>query len=321
MIRYILLYVDDLLTISNRMEAINKIKRELASEFEMTDVGKIESYLGIHVSRNDEGVLALSQPHYLKSLLAKFDMEGCKPCATPMEVGLHLPTSDAAEERSDGMEESHLPYRQLIGCLMHATQTTRPDLCASTYYLSRFQNCYTDQHYQQAKRVLRYIQGTKNLQLVYRRNVSSDTDFKSTSGYVFKVFGNTVSWLSRKQSTVSLSSTEAEYIALAEAVCEAKWLRSLLNEMGIECTEPTTIYEDNQSCITIAEEPRKHQRMKHVNIKYNFIRDAIANKDISLKYIPSSDQIADIMTKSLGSNLFLKHRRNLDLMEEAPISN
>lgn len=97
---------------------------------------------------------------------------------------------------------------------------------------------------------------------------------------MFKVFGNTVSWLSRKQPTVSLSSTEAEYIALSEAVCEAKWLRSLLNEMGIECVEATIIFEDNQSCITIAEEPRKHQRMKHVNIKYNFIRDSIANKEI-----------------------------------------
>lgn len=109
-------------------------------------------------------------------------------------------------------------------------------------------------------------------------------DFKSTSGFVFKVFGNTVSWLSRKQPTVSISSTEAEYIALAEAVCEAKWLKNLLTEMGINCAEAINVFEDNQSCIKIAEEPRKNQRMKHLNIKYNFIRDEIAKKELSVKY-------------------------------------
>lgn len=212
-VRYVLLYVDDLLIISNNVEAIKTIKRELASEFKMTDVGPVESYLGIHVERIDDETMTLSQPHYLKNLLVKFDMQNCKPCATPMELGLHLPASNGVEEsrssESDDSEESNLPYRHLIGCLMHSTQTTRPDLCAATYYLSRFQNCYTTEHYTHAKRILRYVQGTQGLKLVYCRNPSavvlygySDSDwggdkndYKSTSGYVFKVFGNTVSWL------------------------------------------------------------------------------------------------------------------------------
>lgn len=318
---YILLFVDDLLMVSNKMEELSKVKQKLSAKFEMTDAGPVESYLGIHVERK-EGVLSLSQPHYLNNLLGKFDMKDCKPASTPMEVGLHLPTNDDGPE-----QEGDLKYRHIIGCLMHATQTTRPDLCASTYYLSRFQNCFTNEHHAHAKRVLRYVQGTRDLKLVYHRSQSADVlvgysdsdwggdknDYKSTSGYVFKVFGNTVSWLSRKQSTVALSSTEAEYVALAEAVCEAKWLRSLLCEMGIECNEPTTIFEDNQSCIKIAEEPRKHQRTKHVNIKFNFIRDEIAKKEVVVNYTPSSDQVADIMTKSLGSTLFNKHRINLGL--------
>ena len=129
---------------------------------------------------------------------------------------------------------------------------------------------------------------------------------KSSSGYVFKVFGNTVNWSSRKQSTVSLSSTEAEYVALAETVCEAKWLRCLLYEMGVKCIEPTIIFEDNQSCINIANKPREHKRMKHIDVKYNFIRVVIANKEVKVKYIPSTEQIADIMTKSLGGVLFNK---------------
>lgn len=249
-------------------------------------------------------------------------MKKSKPAATPMEVGLNLKNVDGVPN-----EENNQPYRQLVGCLIHATQTTRPDLCASTFYLSRFQHCYTSEHYNHAKRVLRYIQATKDLKLVYERDEASSTlagysdsdwagdknDCKSTSGYVFKVFGNTVSWSSHKQSTVSLSSTEAEYIALTEAVCEAKWLRTLLNEMGIECTEPTVIFEDNQSCISIAEEPRHHKRMKHIDVKYNFIRDVIANKEVTIEYIPSTEQVADIMTKSLGRTLFEKHRTNLNL--------
>lgn len=163
--------------------------------------------------------------------------------------------------------------------------------------------------------------------MIYRRDSAADVlvgytdsdwagdkiDRKSTSGYVFKVFGNTVSWLSQKQPTVSLSSTEAEYLALAKGICEAKWLRCLLNEIGHPCNSPTIMHEDNQSCIKVAEEPREHKRMKHIDVKYNFIRESVANKEIKLKYISTNDQIADIMTKGLGRILFQKHRENLNL--------
>lgn len=262
----------------------------------------------------------LSQTHYLKNVLKKFDMFDCKPAATPIEKGLNLMNGD---ENS----LTNQPYRELIGCLTYATQTTRPDLCSSTNYFSRFQNCCTDEHYNYAKRILRYIRGTADLKLIYHRNESADiltgytdsdwagdlNDRKSTSGYVFKIFGNTVSWLSQKQPTVSLSSTEAEYLALSNGVCEAKWLRCLLKELGHECNTPTTIFEDNQSCIKVAEEPRGHKRMKHIDVKYNFIREAVANKEVELKYIPTNDQVADIMTKGLGRILFQKHRKSLNL--------
>lgn len=125
---YILLFVDDLLIVSNTMQALNKVKRQLSDEFEMTDVGPVESYLGIHVERR-KGTMHLSQPHYMRNLLGKFGMQNCKPAATPMEMGLDL--------RNDSEPENDLMYRHLIGCLMHATQTTRPDLSTSTYYLSR----------------------------------------------------------------------------------------------------------------------------------------------------------------------------------------
>lgn len=247
-------------------------------------------------------------------------MDDCKPVHTPMEINLNL-------EKGDVNQKDDIPYRELIGCLTYATLTTRPDLCSSTNYFSRFQNCFTEEHYTYAKRILRYIKSTGDLKMIYSRNYNAEVmigytdsdwandrlDRKSISGYVFKVFGNTVSWSSKKQDTVSLSSTEAEYIALAQGSCEAIWLRNLLRDLNIQCDEPTVIYEDNQSCIKVTEEPREHKRMKHIDVKYNFIRDVIANKHISVKYVPSKLQLADVMTKALGRTLFEQHRKNLNL--------
>jgi len=245
-------------------------------------------------------------------------MSDCKPIATLMEKGLHL-------EKGDTNGNLNQPYRELIGCLTYATLTTRPDLCAATNYLSRFQSCFNGTHYAHAKRILRYINGI-NIK-IYHRSMRADklvgytdadwggdkNDRKSTSGYVFKVFGNTVSWGSRKQSTVSLLSTEAEYIALAHGISEAKWIRHLLNELGIKCNGSTPIYKDNQSCIKVAGEPREHKRMKQVDVKYNFIRE-VAKGEVHIIYKATNEQIADIMTKGLERFSFMKHRINLNLI-------
>lgn len=317
----LLLYVDDLVLVSNNMQMINRIKSSLAAEFEMTDVGEVNYFLGIYIERDTEKkVIELSQSQYMNNMLKKFAMENCKTASTPMDKNLHL-------ERAHLDDITNEPYRQLIGCLMYSTQTTRPDLCASVGYFSRFQGNASDVHYTGAKRILRYIKGTADSKLVYQHQPTSsilvgfaDSDWggdkndgKSTSGFVFKVFGNTVSWLSQKQPTVSLSSTEAEYLALAKGICEAKWLRTLLVEIGFDIKEPTIIHEDNQSCIKIAESSGEHKRMKHINVKYNFIREAIENGEIRLKYLQSNEQIADIMTKGLGKILFEKHKKNLGL--------
>lgn len=186
----------------------------------MTDLDEINTFLGIHIERNIEnGEMQLSQKQYLINVLEKFQMSDCKPISTPMEIKLKL-------EKGDDSEASTKPYRELIGCLMYVTLTTGPDLAAATNYFSRFQSNSTDEHFMYAKRILKYIKGTLDLKLKYIQNKDAeiltgfaDADWagdtierKSTSGFVFKVFGGTVAWLSQKQSTVSLSSTEAEYI-------------------------------------------------------------------------------------------------------------
>lgn len=319
---YILLYVDDLLIICMDIRKIEIIKRLLSKQFEMTDVGPVGTFLGIHIEQNTQKkTIGMSQHHYLKNVLRKFDMDKCKSASTPIEKGLHL-------DKCDSNITSNQPYRELIGCLTYATLTSRPDLCAAVNYFSGFQSCFADTHFTHAKHILRYLQGSIDMKMEYQKHNEFDillgytdadwggdrNDRKSTSGYVFKVFGNVVSWASRKQATISQSSTEAEYIALAHAINEAKWIKSLLGEIGININIPITIFEDNQSCIRIAEEPREHKRMKHIDIKYCFIRDEIANGIIRVQYKPTAEQTADIMTKGLGRILFIKHRNDLNLI-------
>lgn len=319
---YILLYVDDTLIFCTDIKVINTAKQMLAKKFEMTDVGEVNSFLGMHIEQDiKNGTITMNQSQYLENVLQKFDMKDCKARTTPMEKTLHI-------EKGDKENCSDLPYRELIGCLTYATVTTRPDLCSATGYFSRFQSCFDDRHFNHAKHILRYIRGTVDIKMVYTKQEDAETlvgfsdsdwggdknDGKSTSGYVFKLFGNTVSWASRKQTTVSLSSTEAEYIALTEAICELKWIRKLLAELKIQCNEPVVIFEDNQSCISIATETKESKRMKHLDIKYNFIRDVIARGEVCIKYKPTDEQVADIMTKGLGKNLFAKHRKELNLI-------
>lgn len=309
---YLLLYVDDLVLMCTDLGEIKKIKAQFASEFDMVDMCEMKYFLGIKIERDiEKRVMKLSQKHYLLNVLKRFGMDDCKGSATPMEVGLSLLLRDGnggVVGNGDGGE----PYRELVGCLMYAMLASRPDLCAAVGYFSRFQSNYTVEHYNYLKRVLRYIKETVDMKLVYthdKKEVAvcgyADADWandvndrKSTSGYVFFVFGCCVSWLSRKQATVSLSSTEAEYIALSTATCESIWINSLLNEINI-VNKQTIIFEDNQACIKIAEEPREHKRMKHIDIKYNFIREVIRDGKLKVIYVNTNDQLADLMTKPL----------------------
>lgn len=319
---FVLLYVDDTLIFCSDLKVIATVKKLFSNEFEMTDVGEAGSFLGMQIERDKQkGTIALSQSQYLEKVLHKFGMHECKPKSTPMEKGLHL---DLGEK---GKCSNH-PYRELIGCLTYAAVTTRPDLCASVGYFSRYQSCFNEQHFNHAKNILRYIRGTIDMKLVYTKNQQADAlvgysdsdwagdrnDSKSTSGYVFKLHGNTISWASRKQPTVSKSSTEAEYIALTEAISECEWMKKLLVDLKVNFGETIAIYEDNTSCIKIAEEPREYKRMKHLDVKYMFVRDFVQKKKYNLIQISSENQVADIMTKALGRILFVKHRANMNLV-------
>lgn len=259
----------------------------------------------------EAGVLKINQRGYFERLLERFGMTECKAVSTPMENRLRL-------KKGEEQQRTTKPYRELVGCLMYASLTTRPDLSAATNYFSQFQSCPTDEHWVHLKRILRYIKGTLDIGLVYQLNndaplleVFCDADWandlvdrRSVTGGVFKVYGSTVSWVTRKQQTVALSSTEAELSALCTTTCHAMWLVRVLQDLGRTTDGPIPVHEDNQSTIRIAEDERDCKRLKHVDTKFHFLRDLVLQGKIHISFVRSSEQQADVMTKGLPAATF-----------------
>lgn len=319
---FLLLYVDDILIAGVREKDVNYLKTKLREKFPIKDLGEPEKFLGISVFRKQNGALFLSQSAYLRNLLVKFNMLDCNSVATPMETHPQFMTQ--------GNGEIDKPYRELIGCLMYAMLGTRPDLSFAVNYFSRYQNAQTEELWKGLKRVLRYIKGTLDMGLLFEQGKQSiltcysDADWgsgedrKSTTGYVIKVYGNSVSWATKRQTCVSLSSTEAEYVALATATTELLWVKNLLADMKLEIHDPIEVYEDNQSCIHLLK-GWEHRRLKHIDIKYNFIRNLYAEKKIDVRYIETAEQTADILTKGLPKEKFSKHRAQLGMLRRGTL--
>jgi transposase InsO family protein len=314
------LYVDDLIFTGNNMKMIAGFKEDMMNTFEMTDLGLMNYFLGIEVKQQEEGIF-ICQKKYTEGLLKKFKMNDCKPVATPLVTNEKLQKDDGSPEA----DASH--YRSLIGSLLYLT-ATRPDIMFATSLLSRFMQKPSQIHFGVGKRVLRYLQGTKEYGIWYKPKCNSKLlgytdsdwagsvdDMKSTSGYAFSLGSGFFSWASKKQATVAQSTAEAEYIAAAEATSQAIWLRRILEEMGEIQDESSIIYCDNKSTIAITKNPVHHSRTKHIAIKYHFIREAEATKQIQLEYCTTEDQIADIFTKALPRSRFELLRTILGVTE------
>ncbi|CDF35378.1 unnamed protein product [Chondrus crispus] len=190
--------------------------------------------------------------------------------------------------------ETNVPYREAVGSLMYLMVGTRPDLAYAIGKLSQHSANPCESHWAGVKRVMRYVQGTRNLGI-------------STSGYVFKFCGGAISWSSRKQTVVATSTCEAEYIALCEACKEATWLRQVVADvLGLD-SDPTIVMGcDNAGTISYAQNESVNRRNKHVDVKYHYVRDAIKRNVISLSHCPTTSMPADILTKALGRVLFQK---------------
>ncbi|KAJ8709420.1 hypothetical protein PYW07_009246 [Mythimna separata] len=311
----IALYVDDFFIFSSNEHQKKMLYELLNSKFNIKLLGPVTQALGMKVDRNREhGTLKLSQSEYVKNLLTKFGMDDCRKVATPMEVNFNPPKAEVIDPK--------LPYQELIGSLMYLAVSTRPDIAFVCSKLSQYNTCYNEVHWLAAKRVLRYLSGTTDYGLNFRRGskkieILSDADWagdindrKSYSGFVSKFGFNLINWHSHKQQNVACSSTEAEYYALGTSVKEAKFLRNFmieLNSFNLPC-DTITILNDNKSTLKMVES-QKYSRTKHIDVQHHFIQECVDNKLVRLCYKPSAELEADLFTKSLPKvkhNLFVK---------------
>lgn len=317
---YILVYVDDLLICSKNKILIQNVKELLSKKFQMKDLGEIKEYLGINIKYDYKiGKMDLNQENYIESLADKYQIKDSRLYNTPMETNLKI-------EKSDEYEPD-IKYRNLIGALLYISSGTRPDISYSVNYLSRFQNCYTETHWKYALRILKYLHATKELCLKYKRNENCDLvecyvdadwagdniDRKSTSGYVIKLFGNVIEWKSRKQKCITKASTYAEYVALSEAVSELKFIKELLKIFDVTINDPIKIYEDNTGAINIANCGNFTKNSKHVEIHYHFVHESVKVKEIEIVKVNSKENVADIFTKALCRESFIKFRNLLNV--------
>ena len=271
------------------MQMIKAFKQAMTNEFEMTNLGPMKYFLGIQV-KQEPGRIFISQAKYAYDLLKRFNMIDCKPAETPMSLSEKLSKNDGKEKVDESI------YRSLVGSLIYLTNT-RPDIVYSVSIVSRFMDNPSKAHFAAAKRILRYVNGTKNFGIMYKKEednrlkgytnndwAGSLDDRKSTSGYIFCLGTKVTSWSSKKQNVVALSTAKAEYISSIAAACEALWLRRLLQDLQDKQEDATTLFCDNMSAIAMSKNPVFHARSKHIELKYHFIRELVENEDIKLEF-------------------------------------
>ena len=305
----LLIWVDDILICTNSVDALNTFKTVLCQRFKMKDIGVMKWFLGIEVNFG-ENFVSISQSNFISKVLEKFNMLDAKVKSLPCDVDVNK--FDCCDSKF--LDNPKL-YREIIGSLIYIMSCTRPDLSYVVTKLSQFMSKPTTAHLNYAKNVLRYLKGTKDQSIFFYKSsghlnltgfCDSDwggsSDRKSISGFGFKLTENSalISWKSKKQNVVALSSCEAEYTALTHAVQEGKFLRQILSDMLNIDTQIFDLFVDNQGAIKLANNPVHRQRSKHIDIKYHFIRDEVTIGTLQLIYVPTHLNIADMFTKPVS---------------------
>ena len=284
----------------------------------MSDLGPLHHFLGINVSRT-KSTLFLSQRQYILDVLSRSGMYDCQPSRTPADIGAKLST-----EGDHVSDPTH--YRSITGALQYVT-LTRPDISYSVQQACLFMHDPRTPHLAHVHRILRYLKGSLDHGLLLNSSsptsltVYSDADWAgcpdtrwSTSGYCVYLGDNLVSWSSKRQVTVSRSSAEAEYRAVAHGVAEAVWLRQLLVELHRPIERATIVYCDNISAVYMAANPVQHHRTKYIEIDIHFVREKVALGEVRVLHVPTSTQFADIFTKGLPTASFVDIRSSLNIV-------
>lgn len=304
----IAIYVDDFLIFYKDVNDLNKLRNFLNEIFKMKDLGAAQSCLGIRI-RQTENSIEMDQSAYIKEILERFNMSECKPMGTPSNTSEKLSVNMINENNN---LVGKVPFQEAVGSLLHLTQGTRPDIAFAVNDVSRFIANHSNEHWQAVKRIFRYLKGTIDAKLVFHLNGNvnmhafTDADWaseidkrRSCSGYVVKMSNAAVSWNSKRQPIVALSSTEAEYIALSSAVREVIWIRQLAQEVDHEFSGPTVIYCDNQSTIKLSASEAYRPRTKHIDVRFHHTRDKIDDDTIKIEFCPTKNMTADVLTKAV----------------------
>jgi histone deacetylase 1/2 len=317
---FVLIYVDDIIVASSTKDATEGLLRSLAQDFALKDLGELHYFLGIEVNKVPDGII-LSQDKYASDLLKKVNMSDCKPVSSPLATSEKL---SAFEGTPLGPNDS-TKYRSVVGALQYLT-LTRPDIAFPVNKVCQFLHAPTTVHWAAVKRILRYLKLDTRIGLKISKSRSmlisafSDSDWassfddrRSTGGFAVYLGSNLISWSARKQATVSRSSTEAEYKAVANATAEVMWIQTLMKEIGLKCPSTARLWCDNIGAKYLSANPVFHARTKHIEVDYHFVRERVASNLLQIDYIPSGDQVADGFTKALTVKQLEKLKTNLNL--------
>lgn len=332
---FIFIWVDDMLGIYSTDDKTewNELKLKLMNYYKMKDMGDLQMILGMRIIRDrDNQLIKIDQHLYIKKILKKFNMEQCNPVSTPESnhdlSDIQLNKSNIVD---DNINMKHIPYREAIGALLYASICTRPDIAHAVNQVSQFQINPTIIHWTAVKRIIKYLKTYPDLGLEFKGIKNNDMnnlqfhcycdadwaqdklDRKSIGGYLIRLNNDVISWQVKKQSVVALSSTEAEYMQMTQAAKEIKWFSNLfkeLKEISLSIYyQPTTImFCDNRSAIELSKNDLYHDRTKHIDLRYHFIRDCIKDNLFTIIHVPTTEQQADIFTKGLQKVLFTKFR-------------
>jgi hypothetical protein len=308
------LYVDDLLSATNDRAWRAEFIRDMKAEFAFTDLGPVKWLLGMELLQ-DENSVVLNQKQFIKDILTRYHMDGCRSQPTPIVKAREGPKDD--EQRVDQRD-----YQSVVGSLNYLAVFTRPDIAYAVSQAGQSSADPTDDDLQRVKRVLRYLSGHQDYQVRFDKDGDGkvvgycDADWAesvsrhSTSGFIFFFGGGPISWASRKQSVIALSSTEAEYISLSTAAQEAAFIAQLLRDFGYD-HGPIEIFCDNQGAIKLSDSTGTKARTKHIDVRFHYVKDAVQAKRIKVSYMQTDQQPADILTKPTGRVTFERHIKRI----------
>jgi len=302
------IYVDDIIFGSTNDKMCKKFSEIMSSEYEMSLMGELTFFLGLQIKQTNDGIF-INQEKYVRELLNKFGFNSISSKNTPISAPLNL------DSDPNGKSVDSTTYRGMVGLLMYLT-ASRPDIMFATCLCARYQSDPKESHLLAVKRIFRYLKSVPSLGLWYPKGSGMDLigysdsdhagckiDRKSTTGGCHFLGGKLVSWTSKKQTSVSISTAEAEYVSAASCCAQILWMKNQLLDYGLKYTK-TPIMCDNTSAIAISHNPVMHSKTKHIDIRYHFIRDHVMKGDIEIHFIPTDQQLADVFTKPLDEKTF-----------------